>query len=88
MRMDESCPSCAARNADKGSYEEYIKTYLDSLPDEIKTPAEEYARRLDICLGCEEYITKTCILCGCYVEIRAAKKIMYCPLSFDKWEQC
>lgn len=86
MQMDDTCPSCVARHANEGSYDEYVKAYLNSLPDEIKTPEKEYARRLDICSSCNEYISKVCVLCGCFVEIRAAKRIMYCPLSFDKWE--
>lgn len=73
------CPHCEAPVFDKNLYEGQVIAYINTLPEEIKAPPEEYKRRLLICEGCEELTGHTCRLCGCYVEMRAAKHMLSCP---------
>lgn len=50
-------------------------------------PDAEYARRLEICRGCEklEY-GSTCMLCGCVVHVRAMLADGRCPYPRkSKW---
>ncbi len=56
-----------------------IKLLIDGIDSKEKTSDEIYAGRLDICAGCEKLIKSTCRACGCFVELRAAKKDSHCP---------
>ena len=60
----------------KSTFAEHI---VASLPEEMRTSAEEYAKRLEICQNCEAKAGNLCSLCGCFVRARAAKKNMRCP---------
>ena len=60
-----------------------IRLLVDGIDRKEKTPDELYARRLDICASCEKLAGNTCLACGCFVELRAAKKGSVCP--YRKW---
>ena len=62
-----------------------IRERVEEIPEEEKTSEAEYARRLEQCRGCRALNRGTCALCGCYVEIRAAKGRMICPDVPNKW---
>ncbi|MBQ8554305.1 MAG: hypothetical protein IJ438_00390 [Clostridia bacterium] len=62
-----------------------IAEYVASLDDGIRTPEEAYRVRLAICQGCDQLLSGTCRLCGCYVETRAAKKGLQCPMVPARW---
>ena len=76
--VKEPCPVCEEKKrvADE---EKLLKEYVASLPEEMRTSAEEYAKRLEICQNCEAKSGNLCSLCGCFVRARAAKKNMRCP---------
>lgn len=68
--------------------DEYFKTLQEliaNIPAEIKTPYEEYERRLKACTECERLADGMCAACGCYVELRAAKATGTCP--YDLWKK-
>ena len=46
----------------------------------------ETSRRLAICRDCDQLRSGLCALCGCYVELRAAKGRMGCPALPPRWE--
>ena len=46
---------------------------------------QEYQARLAACRECVQLVNATCQLCGCYVEIRAAKRSARCPASPRRW---
>jgi hypothetical protein len=73
------CIKCSPQDDGEEKYRERLNSYLRSLPDAIKAPPEEYDRRLIICRDCGELMNGVCLLCGCYVEMRAAKETQYCP---------
>ena len=62
-----------------------IAEYVAGLDDAIRTPEADYRARLAICEGCEQLLSGTCRLCGCYVETRAAKKGQSCPMVPAQW---
>lgn len=62
-----------------------ILEYIKKIPEYRKTSDEEYSRRLNICRSCESLMNGICGKCGCFVELRAAKKEMYCPSEEKKW---
>lgn len=62
---------------------EMIEKYRDAIKQADQAPAEEYERRLAVCQQCEKLLAGTCGACGCYVELRAAAKVLHCPKK--KW---
>ena len=53
--------------------------YRAALPAKKRTPDAEYAARLACCKACDALNAGTCMQCGCYVEMRAARLDMPCP---------
>ena len=50
---------------------------------EDRTPEDAYAERMQRCRECDYLEQGMCRACGCYVELRAAKKTQHC--SYDHW---
>ena len=62
-----------------------LSRYRARLPEQERTPAGEYEARLASCRECPELVNATCNLCGCYVEIRAARRSSSCPATPPRW---
>lgn len=57
-----------------------IPEYLETLDEDIKTDATEYAARLELCSACDGLVFGvTCKYCGCFVQMRALNKNRDCP---------
>ena len=65
---------------------ELVREYIDSLSEEQRADETLYQARLHLCKECTELRNGTCVLCGCYVEMRAAKKRMNCPMVPARWK--
>jgi hypothetical protein len=78
------CLTCPNKGESEEAYRERLAAYLSSHPEEIKTPPAEYENRLAVCRDCGELMGATCLECGCYMKMRAAKRVMGCPDG--KWE--
>lgn len=79
------CKKCLVRDFDEGELFRTMQEYIARIDEEIKTPAEEYEKRLRICTECDRLLNGMCGVCGCYVEMRAAVKNHYCPAVRKKW---
>lgn len=77
-----ACKRCLLRELD-GEYFKSIYQYIENISPEQKASSEEYARRLALCRACDELQNGMCAQCGCFAEVRAAKKRMSCPM--EKW---
>ena len=77
------CYRCLIRDLAEGDYEERIGKYLAAIAEDEKADGPLYEDRLRICKSCDKLIDGTCLVCGCYVEIRAAAKKAACPAK--KW---
>ena len=75
----EDMPSQAALAAN-------IRDLIALLPENQRASREETERRLAICRDCDQLRSGMCALCGCYVELRAAKARMGCPALPPRWE--
>lgn len=64
---------------------ELIKEVISAIPDEQRAKETVYRARLNICRECDRLVSGMCALCGCYVEVRACKALMYCPDTDRKW---
>lgn len=62
-----------------------ILGYIKEIPADRRAEDNLYRRRLDICRECDSLANGICGKCGCYVELRAAKKEMYCASEEKKW---
>lgn len=80
------CRRCLlSQMPEEGELQRLIEERIALLTEEEKAPEPERRRRLDICRACDRLVSGTCGLCGCYVELRAAKKQMACPDVPKKW---
>ncbi len=81
---DTRCRRCLLRELAEGAaLYESVKAYRQELSEDTRTPDGEFEARLDLCRACRYLQNATCMQCGCYVEIRAAKKDIHCPM--EKW---
>ena len=77
------CKRCLLNELD-GEYFKSIYQYIENLPAGQKASQAEYARRLALCRGCGHLQNGMCAQCGCFAEVRAAKKNQCCPAG--RWE--
>lgn len=79
------CKRCLLKDFDREAYFQTVQEYLDSLVPEDKADSGLYQQRLNICTQCEKLVNGMCRVCGCFVEVRAAKKAQYCPDTKKMW---
>lgn len=88
--MDElkpkPCRRCLlADMPDEAALAKNMQELIALLPEEKRADEPERLRRLAQCKACDHLNRGTCALCGCFVELRAAKKAMRCPAVPAKW---
>ena len=71
--------------ADENDYYASVVRYRATMPRRVRTPDAEYTARLEHCRTCPSLNAGTCMQCGCYVEMRAARTDMHCPLDNAPW---
>lgn len=79
------CKKCLLADIDPEGVYKRISELIALIPDEDRTTSAEYERRLSICRSCEDLNAGTCAVCGCYVELRAAKSPSVCPHENRRW---
>ena len=79
------CRRCMLEDIGEDALVQSLNELMLAMPPEEKSDDMLYASRLDICRNCDELNGGTCMKCGCYVEFRALKKRMHCPLGEEKW---
>ena len=80
-----NCKKCLLSETKEKEFFKTVVEYVENLSPEIRTPQDVYEKRLNICKACDNLINGMCRLCGCFVEIRSAKKNNYCAKSKDIW---
>ena len=72
---------CLLRDrADMEAERRRVKMYRSVMSEELRVEDAAYEHRLQICMECEALQNGTCMECGCFVEMRAARRDMNCPL--------
>lgn len=79
------CRKCLLEEIDRDGVYASIRELLHALPEDGRTEENEYRRRLELCKQCDFLIEGTCGMCGCFVELRAAKVNMHCPHEEHFW---
>ena len=75
------CRKCLIADLPRGEkLREILRERLAEIPEEDRVSRDEYAARLERCRQCGELREGTCAQCGCYVELRLARKDKHCPL--------
>lgn len=80
------CRRCLLREmTQENDYYASVVRYRAALPAKKRTPDGEYERRVTACRACSFLDSGTCMQCGCYVEMRAARTDMHCPRAGGPW---
>ena len=80
MKYGKPCARCLSKEAGGEELAELIAARIAGMPPDIR--ADE---ALAACLACEDLIGGMCAKCGCYVELRAARRHGYCPAARRMW---
>lgn len=84
-RGRKPCRRCLSTDIGDKALSQAIAERIAVIPEEQRADESTYKMRLDICRACGSLNSGTCAKCGCYAEIRAARKNAYCPDSARKW---
>lgn len=83
------CRRCLLEDMpDRAALARSVRELIALLPDTLRAPEEIRRARLDVCRGCDHLTDGMCTLCGCYVELRAAKARLSCPDVPGRWKAC
>lgn len=73
------CRRCLLADMDAEGLRQTVQRRIDQLPAEQRTDATVYQARLGVCLSCDSLINGLCGMCGCFIELRAARRSQHCP---------
>ena len=79
------CRRCLSADIGDKELAQAIAERIATIPEEQRADSAEYQSRLEICRACGSLNHGTCVKCGCYAEIRAARKSAHCPAAERKW---
>lgn len=85
--MRPFCKKCFFSELDPDGVYNEIKDMIAALPEEKRADDDTYRHRLDICGSCESLGSGICGKCGCFVELRAAKKICTAQVKIRNGKQ-
>lgn len=77
-----TCKRCLLREYDEADYQNKIEHVLKLMDSSEKVRDTLYEERLQVCKQCDRLIQGTCLICGCYVELRAASRMGSCPKGY------
>lgn len=83
--MKKPCTRCLLEQAGEVDLSQAIKERIAAMPQEERAALELYEKRLEKCRECDFLSAGTCLKCGCYAELRAAKRKAYCPHEKRFW---
>lgn len=81
----KACFRCLLLESSQEEALEKIRELIERMPASEKASRELYEKRLSICRTCDALMNGMCGKCGCYVELRAAKKTAGCPSERHLW---
>ena len=64
-----------------------VRELVALLPEHVRADDEVTRRRLETCRQCDHLNGGMCALCGCYVQLRAAKARLNCPDVPGRWAE-
>ena len=80
------CRRCLLEDMpDEAALAKNMQELIALLPDDKRADEDARLSRLAVCRTCDHLNRGMCALCGCYVELRAAKKHMGCADVPSRW---
>ena len=79
------CKRCLLADMDASGVYVTILRRIEQMPEGQRADAETYRQRLECCRGCDALVNGLCSICGCFIELRAAKAEMHCPHPERFW---
>lgn len=73
------CKKCLLSEINNGELYRSVQERIALLDDSIRADEQQRTARLDICKQCDDLTDGMCAQCGCFVELRTAKKDTRCP---------
>lgn len=73
------CKKCLLSEINNGELYRSVQERIALLDDSIRADEHQRTARLDICKQCDDLTDGMCAQCGCFVELRTAKKDTRCP---------
>ena len=73
------CRKCLLEDMDENDFLRDMRSHIAAYPE------DKYHQRLAFCKNCDKLVDGMCVLCGCYVELRALKIGMRCADIDKKW---
>lgn len=64
-----------------------VQELVSLLPEHVRADEKVTRSRLGECRQCDHLYGGMCELCGCYVQLRAAKARMGCPDVPGRWKE-
>ena len=83
--MIKICKRCLLSELDGEELISSVRQRISLLDESVRADEREYHHRLDRCKSCDNLTNGMCALCGCFAELRAAKKEMHCPDTPRRW---
>lgn len=83
--MKPLCKRCLLKELSGDEYFASVYEYIQTLPPDQKVEDTVYENRLSHCKQCDNLVNGMCSFCGCFVEVRAAKKNSHCPKVEPAW---
>ena len=83
--MKKPCLKCLLADMDLDEYTQKVLEYAKNLPEFERTDDVTYNYRLKLCKQCDELANGICAKCGCFVELRAAKRNSCCASENKLW---
>ncbi len=85
MKAESEMRRRLGRDSEDEEIKQGILDYIADLDEDVRTPEEQYEERLSACMQCINLVDGHCSLCGCMVDIRAAKQTKHCPAVNPRW---
>lgn len=79
------CRKCLLYTESREEFFQRLEAYIANLDEDDRAGQETYEARLAQCAHCPNLTDGMCVLCGCYVELRAALKVRRCPDVVRRW---
>lgn len=83
--MKKPCTRCLLEQAGEVELAQAIRERIAAMPQEERADSKLYEKRLEKCRECGFLSAGTCLKCGCYAELRAAKAGACCPHEKKMW---
>ncbi len=81
----KQCRRCLLSETNAEELLKSVRELIDGLGHDERADEATYQARLKLCMSCDSLVSGTCQKCGCFVELRAAKRTQYCPSEDKRW---